>query len=134
MGVDWVTIHGRTPSQGTADPARWHDVGQVIAARVPHATDTCGPLPIFLNGDVKTLEEAKEAHRLTGCHGGSQSLLESMIALAVGTEAGFKLPISKTYSVVTASTPQIEGSTVHGRNRKLLYTTRALVITKDSRW
>ncbi|KAM3171909.1 hypothetical protein ACTXT7_015629 [Hymenolepis weldensis] len=69
MGVDWVTIHGRTPSQRTDSPASWSDVGEVIAARVSHITETSAPLPIFLNGDVKTLDDATEAHRISGCQG-----------------------------------------------------------------
>ncbi|VUZ47358.1 unnamed protein product, partial [Hymenolepis diminuta] len=69
MGVDWVTIHGRTPSQRTTSPASWSDVGEVIAARISHTTETSAPLPIFLNGDVKTLDDAAEAHRISGCQG-----------------------------------------------------------------
>ncbi|VDM35923.1 unnamed protein product [Hydatigera taeniaeformis] len=69
MGVDWVTVHGRTPSQHSNDPARWHDVAQIIAARVPHHTHTAAPLPIFLNGDVKTLDDAFRAYQISGCQG-----------------------------------------------------------------
>lgn len=69
MGVDWVTIHGRTPTQRAVVPARWHDIGEVIAARVSHSIDTSAPLPIFLNGDVRSLNDAAKAHRISGCQG-----------------------------------------------------------------
>ncbi|VDK32638.1 unnamed protein product [Taenia asiatica] len=69
MGVDWVTVHGRTPSQRSTNPARWHDVAQIIAAQVPHHIYTAAPLPIFLNGDVKSLDDAVQAHQISGCQG-----------------------------------------------------------------
>ncbi|CDS39354.1 tRNA dihydrouridine synthase 4 [Echinococcus multilocularis] len=78
MGVDWVTIHGRTPSQRSTDPARWHDVAQIIAAQVPHYIYTAAPLPIFLNGDVKSLDAAFQAQHISGCKGvmAARSLLQ----------------------------------------------------------
>lgn len=69
MGVDWVTVHGRTPSQRSTDPARWHDVAQLITAQVPHHIYTAAPLPIFLNGDVKSLNDAFQAYQISGCQG-----------------------------------------------------------------
>ncbi|KAM7542230.1 hypothetical protein Aperf_G00000004087 [Anoplocephala perfoliata] len=78
MGVDWVTIHGRTPTQRSVVPARWHDIKEVIAARVGHCTDTSAPLPIFLNGDIKSFNDAVEAYRISGCQGvmAAQGLLQ----------------------------------------------------------
>lgn len=61
MGVDWVTVHARTAAE-RAEPARWALLGEIVAA----ANVSCG---VAVNGDVTTLAEASEAHRITGCSG-----------------------------------------------------------------
>lgn len=73
-GVDWVTIHGRTPAMRPDNPARWDQVAEVISGRVPHIECTSSPLPIFLNGDVASLEDAVKAHAITKCQGNEESL------------------------------------------------------------
>uniref|UniRef100_A0A0X3P290 DUS-like FMN-binding domain-containing protein n=2 Tax=Schistocephalus solidus TaxID=70667 RepID=A0A0X3P290_SCHSO len=69
MGLDWVTIHGRTPSQRTSNPCQWEAIHDIIAARIPHLEHGCAPMPIFLNGDVTSIEDAWRAHQLTDCRG-----------------------------------------------------------------
>ncbi|VDN16416.1 unnamed protein product [Dibothriocephalus latus] len=69
MGVDWVTVHGRTASQRTSDPCQWEAIRNIIDARIPHLEDGSAPLPVFLNGDVASAADAWRAHQLTTCPG-----------------------------------------------------------------
>ncbi|GAA28153.2 tRNA-dihydrouridine synthase 4-like [Clonorchis sinensis] len=68
MGVDWITLHARTPSQRSSDPASWDVVQEVVMSSVKHAI-TGDPIPIVLNGDVRTFLDGQRAHEDTGCHG-----------------------------------------------------------------
>ncbi|CAL8101024.1 unnamed protein product [Calicophoron daubneyi] len=68
MGVDWVTLHSRTPQQSNSDPACWDIVKEVVGARIRNSA-TGSLLPVVLNGDVQSLEDARRAHLTTGCHG-----------------------------------------------------------------
>ncbi|OON15004.1 dihydrouridine synthase, partial [Opisthorchis viverrini] len=68
MGVDWITLHARTPSQRSSDPASWDVVREVVMSSVKHAI-TGDPIPIVLNGDVRTFLDGQRAHEHTGCHG-----------------------------------------------------------------
>lgn len=69
MGLDWVSIHGRTPSMRTCEPARWEAIREIVETRIPHLEHSNAPLPIFLNGDVNSAEDALKAHEQTGCQG-----------------------------------------------------------------
>ncbi|CAH8569509.1 unnamed protein product [Schistosoma turkestanicum] len=68
IGVDWVTLHARTPQQRSRDCASWNVVQELVACKIKHSylgTD----IPIILNGDVRELNDAYRAHETTGCHG-----------------------------------------------------------------
>ncbi|CAH8640751.1 unnamed protein product [Schistosoma intercalatum] len=68
MGVDWVTLHARTPQQRSRDCASWNVVQELVDCKIKHSslgTD----IPIILNGDVRVLNDAYCAQKMTGCHG-----------------------------------------------------------------
>ncbi|CAI2735862.1 unnamed protein product [Schistosoma spindalis] len=68
MGVDWVTLHARTPQQRSRDCASWNVVQELVNCKIKHSylgTD----IPIILNGDVRELNDAYCAQEMTGCHG-----------------------------------------------------------------
>ncbi|KAF7232587.1 hypothetical protein EG68_07345 [Paragonimus skrjabini miyazakii] len=68
MGVDWVTLHARTPEQRSREPACWNVVSQVVDAHIRH--NSVGThLPIVLNGDVSNFTDVQRAQQQTGCHG-----------------------------------------------------------------
>ncbi|CAH8661927.1 unnamed protein product [Schistosoma bovis] len=67
MGVDWVTLHARTPQQRSRDCASWNVVQELVDCKIKHSylgTD----IPIILNGDVRVLNDAYCAQEMTGCH------------------------------------------------------------------
>eukprot|EP00835_Amoeboradix_gromovi_P004124 NODE_304_length_11385_cov_0.300018.p2 type:complete len:300 gc:universal NODE_304_length_11385_cov_0.300018:4980-4081(-) len=60
MGIDFVTIHGRTRAEKTAVPVRLHDI-KLLNEQVG--------IPCLANGDIFTLEDARETVAATGCRG-----------------------------------------------------------------
>lgn len=68
MGADWVTLHARTPEQRPGKPAEWHLVRELVDIGVRHGI-TGGYLPIVLNGDVTSFDDAVRAQTSTKCHG-----------------------------------------------------------------
>jgi tRNA-dihydrouridine synthase B len=67
LGIAALTIHGRTRAQKYQGTANWHLIKEVVDAV---------QIPVFANGDVKTLEDAKKIYQITGAYG---------IAIARGT-------------------------------------------------
>jgi tRNA-dihydrouridine synthase B len=57
-GITWVSIHGRTRSQGYSGLADWDYIASVKAV---------SPLPVIGNGDIHTAEQAEERRRTSGC-------------------------------------------------------------------
>lgn len=57
-GIAWVSIHGRTRSQGYAGMADWEYISSVKAV---------SPVPIIGNGDILTAEKAENRLRLSNC-------------------------------------------------------------------
>jgi nifR3 family TIM-barrel protein len=51
-GADLISIHGRTKTQGYAGTANWERIGQAKASV---------SIPLLANGDIKTVEDAREA-------------------------------------------------------------------------
>ncbi|KAI9104727.1 hypothetical protein DFS34DRAFT_575574 [Phlyctochytrium arcticum] len=70
VGVDWITVHGRTRKQKSSDPV---DLDAIKLVK-EHAT-----VPIFANGDVFTLEDADRIVEYTKTDGvmAARGLLEN---------------------------------------------------------
>lgn len=60
LGVKAMTIHGRTRAQKYSGEADWDGIAKVVAAI---------KIPVFANGDIKTLDDAKEILETTGAAG-----------------------------------------------------------------
>ena len=59
-GFSWMTIHGRTRSQGYSGQADWNYIKAIKAE---------APLPIVGNGDLKTAPQALEKLNFSKCNG-----------------------------------------------------------------
>jgi tRNA-dihydrouridine synthase C len=57
-GATWITIHGRTRTQGYRPPAYWKPIGEVRARLA---------IPVIANGDILTLENLRRCRDETGC-------------------------------------------------------------------
>jgi len=57
-GAAWLTIHGRTRSQGYQPPAYWKPIGEVQARL---------GIPIVANGEIWTVEDLRRCRDETGC-------------------------------------------------------------------
>ena len=60
VGVAAVTVHGRTRAQGFSGTADWDSIRHVVEAV---------RIPVIANGDVVSVETAREVFRRTGCAG-----------------------------------------------------------------
>lgn len=59
-GITFLTVHGRTPSQRISEPSNnefLREIKQSIS------------IPLIANGDCKSLADAEEIYRVTGCDG-----------------------------------------------------------------
>lgn len=57
-GVEAITLHPRSRSQGFSGPAHWEDI-----ARLRESLS----VPVIANGDVKSADDYREIVRVTGC-------------------------------------------------------------------
>jgi len=60
-GASAVTVHARTKAAGYTGNARW-DFLEGMA-------DICGNIPFIANGDLKSSEDLKKVHEISGCRG-----------------------------------------------------------------
>jgi tRNA-dihydrouridine synthase B len=60
LGVRALTIHGRTRSQKYEGKANWNLIAEVVRKV---------NIPVFANGDVRTVDDAKEIIKITGASG-----------------------------------------------------------------
>ena len=60
LGVKALTLHGRTRSQKYEGEAQWELIGKAIEGL---------DIPVFANGDVRTVEDAKEIMETSGAAG-----------------------------------------------------------------
>lgn len=65
-GVNWITLHGRTRTQGYQPPADWYKIGEVERALNGDAP-TQNSLPIVANGDLFTLDDLKRCQEASRC-------------------------------------------------------------------
>lgn len=57
-GVDAVCLHPRSAEDGFKRPARWQEIGQLVAAL---------PIPVIGNGDLAAKKDVLSMFRATGC-------------------------------------------------------------------
>jgi tRNA-dihydrouridine synthase C len=57
-GAAWITIHGRTRTQGYRPPVYWKPIG-AVRARLG--------IPVVANGDIRTLDDLRRCQDETGC-------------------------------------------------------------------
>lgn len=57
-GAAWITIHGRTKTQGYTPPAYWGPIGEVRRNL---------DIPVVANGEIWTLDDLKRCRDETGC-------------------------------------------------------------------
>ena len=57
-GAAWITVHGRTRTQGYAPPADWTAIAR--AARAVR-------VPVVANGDLRDETDVRRCHEITGC-------------------------------------------------------------------
>ncbi len=56
-GASWITIHGRTKTQGYQPPAYWKPIGEVLRQR---------SIPVIANGEIWNLEDFLRCQEETG--------------------------------------------------------------------
>lgn len=59
-GVDFITMHARTRAQMYSGSADWNEIKKLKEAV---------KIPVFANGDIKTIDDVKKCVELTGCDG-----------------------------------------------------------------
>lgn len=57
-GAAWITIHGRTKTQGYTPPAYWRPIGEIKKQL---------KIPVVANGEIWTLEDFRRCREETGC-------------------------------------------------------------------
>jgi tRNA-dihydrouridine synthase C len=83
-GAAWLTIHGRTKSQGYRPPAYWMPIGEVRKRL---------GIPIVANGDIWTVEDIRRCRDETGCQHfmlGRGALASPTLARAAARELGIR--------------------------------------------
>ena len=74
-GVDFVTLHARTRAQMYGGDASWEKIAKLKKAL---------KIPVFANGDIKTVEDAKRCLEITGANG---------VSIGRGIMGDFTLPL-----------------------------------------
>ena len=86
-GASWITIHGRTKSQGYTPPAYWRPIGEVRRAL---------GVPVVANGEIWTLEDFRRCRDETGSEHfmlGRGALADPELPLLIAHELGIPLPV-----------------------------------------
>lgn len=86
-GANWITIHGRTKTQGYIPPAYWKPIGKVRASI---------SIPVVANGEIWNLEDFKKCREETGSIHfmiGRAALAQPTLAKKIREELGINLCI-----------------------------------------
>lgn len=79
-GASWITIHGRTKTQGYAPPAYWQPIGEVRARL---------KIPVVANGEIWTVDDLKRCQDETQCEHfmiGRSALADPALPLKIARE------------------------------------------------
>ena len=57
-GASWITIHGRTKTQGYTPPAYWSPIGEVRSAL---------SIPVVANGEIWNIDDFRRCYDQSGC-------------------------------------------------------------------
>jgi tRNA-dihydrouridine synthase C len=125
-GAAWITIHGRTKTQGYRPPAYWKAIGGV---RVRLG------IPVVANGEIWTLEDLCRCREETGCEHfmlGRGALADPSLASRAAWELGIagassKLPVSGVAAWLPLVRDFIELSLAAGR-------THAAIVARVKQW
>lgn len=85
-GASWITIHGRTKTQGYMPPAYWLPIGQVKKRL---------PIPVIANGDIWTFEDYQRCRDETGSEHfmlGRSALADPSLVLRIARDLGMEVP------------------------------------------
>jgi tRNA-dihydrouridine synthase B len=129
-GAQMVTVHGRTRMQMYRGSANWHAIREVCDSVT---------IPVLVNGDILTVEDAVEALSISGANGvmvGRGALRDPWILRRIGDHFSGKTPYEPTlaerqahllayFDLIVADTHSERGAT--GRMKKVTgYFTRGL--------
>lgn len=81
-GADWITIHGRTKTQGYKPPAYWEPIGEVRRRL---------SIPVVANGEIWTPGDLRRCRDATGCEHfmiGRGALANPALPLLLARELG----------------------------------------------
>jgi tRNA-dihydrouridine synthase C len=56
-GASWITVHGRTKTQGYKPPAYWDAIGDLVRSL---------PIPVVANGEIWTMDDFRRCQEITG--------------------------------------------------------------------
>lgn len=90
-GADWITVHGRTKTQGYMPPAYWGPIGQLVKTL---------PVPVVANGEIWTLEDFRRCREETGAEHymlGRGALANPELAPQIARELGILKQVAAQY-------------------------------------
>ena len=85
-GASWITIHGRTKTQGYRPPAYWKPIGEVRRRL---------SIPVVANGEIWSLDDLRRCRDETGCEHfmlGRGALGDPLLPLLAARELGLSGP------------------------------------------
>lgn len=88
LGVAAITVHGRTRVQKFEGKSDWEAIGNVRAA--------VDKVPVIANGDIVSVESAREVFKITGCAGimlGRQPIKEPWIIRNIARDLNGEPPL-----------------------------------------